>query len=563
MAQLRRAQSRPAGRLRDPGGDRDRRPQEVIDAYEAPWPNAESKAGVAQFPLLVPTRATERPGRGRDERRARTRCRGWEKPALVCFSDSDPIFTPKAGQRFVDLIPGAGELRVIEGGAHFLQEDKGEQIAAEINAFLEPYPGKPWLIERSSTCWSAAASPRATVPATCASRAPRGRSCWSGASPTRPTTGRRSRSSTCAARSRGTTSCSGRTSWYEEQQVELLTRTSVMSLDPDARVATLSEQAGGRRSRRRCSRRARTCASCTSTARELDGIHYLRTMRNSDALRDELEQAERVASIGGSYIGTELAASFTALGKQCELIMLEAVTHERFYGPEVGGYFQDVLDRPRRHGARLAGARALRGRGRARAEVVTKSGLEVDVRLRRDRRRRASRAASGRAGRASRSDSGVLTDRYLETSAPGMFAAGDIAEYDSVVHGRPAPDRALGRRVQPGQVRRAQHARQAAGHTTSCRTSGPTSRIGRAWSTSARRSEWDEVWWRGSGDDGKFTAWYVKDGRLAAALTVGRSDDLAVAGMLLKEGIDLSNKRGLVEDADGDLATIVPQLPEE
>ena len=46
--------------------------------------------------------------------------------------------------------------------------------------------------------------------------------------------------------------------------------------------------------------------------------------------------AERVALIGGSYIGTELAASFTKLGKQCELIMLESVTLERFYGPEVG-----------------------------------------------------------------------------------------------------------------------------------------------------------------------------------------------------------------------------------
>jgi haloalkane dehalogenase len=61
---------------------------------------------------------------------------GWEKPALVCFSDSDPIFTPKAGQRMVDRIPGAGELRVIEGASHFLQEDKGEAIAGEINSFL-------------------------------------------------------------------------------------------------------------------------------------------------------------------------------------------------------------------------------------------------------------------------------------------------------------------------------------------------------------------------------------------------------------------------------------------
>jgi haloalkane dehalogenase len=109
-------------------------PAEVVAAYEAPWPNAESKAGVAQFPLLVPT-SGDAPGVAEMDA-TRERLAAWEKPALVCFSDSDPIFTPKAGQRFVDLIPGAEELRVIEGAAHFLQEDKGEQIAAEVNSFL-------------------------------------------------------------------------------------------------------------------------------------------------------------------------------------------------------------------------------------------------------------------------------------------------------------------------------------------------------------------------------------------------------------------------------------------
>jgi haloalkane dehalogenase len=109
-------------------------PQEVIDAYEAPWPNAESKAGVAKFPLLVPT---EESGAGVAEMNSvREALSKWEKPALICFSDSDPIFPPKAGQWFVDLIPGARELRVIEGAAHFLQEDKGEEIAAAINDFL-------------------------------------------------------------------------------------------------------------------------------------------------------------------------------------------------------------------------------------------------------------------------------------------------------------------------------------------------------------------------------------------------------------------------------------------
>ena len=110
-------------------------PEEVLRAYEAPWPNAESKAGAAQFPLLVPT-SPDAPGVAEMDS-VRERLGAWEKPALVCFSDSDPIFTPKAGQRFVDLIPGAGELRVIEGAAHFLQEDKGEEIAVEINRFLD------------------------------------------------------------------------------------------------------------------------------------------------------------------------------------------------------------------------------------------------------------------------------------------------------------------------------------------------------------------------------------------------------------------------------------------
>jgi haloalkane dehalogenase len=110
-------------------------PPEVTAAYEAPWPTAESKAGVAQFPLIVPLSDSD-PGVA-EMGAVRERLSRWEKPALVCFSDSDPIFPPKAGQRFVDLIPGARELEVIEGGAHFLQEDKGEEIAAAINRFLE------------------------------------------------------------------------------------------------------------------------------------------------------------------------------------------------------------------------------------------------------------------------------------------------------------------------------------------------------------------------------------------------------------------------------------------
>ncbi|MFL5886296.1 MAG: haloalkane dehalogenase, partial [Thermoleophilaceae bacterium] len=109
---------------------------EVLAAYEAPWPTPESKAGAAQFPLIVPTSEEEV---GAAEMRAVSDALSrWDKPALVAFSDSDPVFPfPRAGQVFVDLIPGAGEQVRIEGAAHFLQEDADGQIADRILEFLE------------------------------------------------------------------------------------------------------------------------------------------------------------------------------------------------------------------------------------------------------------------------------------------------------------------------------------------------------------------------------------------------------------------------------------------
>ncbi len=106
-------------------------PDEVVAGYDAPFPNAESKAGAAQFPLLVPT---EEDAPGAKQMRDVVDALGrWDKPALVAFADSDPVFPyPRSGERFVEWIPTVAEQVKIEGAAHFLQEDRGEQIAGEI-----------------------------------------------------------------------------------------------------------------------------------------------------------------------------------------------------------------------------------------------------------------------------------------------------------------------------------------------------------------------------------------------------------------------------------------------
>ena len=109
-------------------------PDEIVAAYDAPFPTPDSKTGALMFPELVPTEL-EHPSAARmlEVREALTR---WEKPALVLFSDSDPIFSPRHGERMAERIPGAAPAETIAGAGHFLQEDKGEELGERIARWL-------------------------------------------------------------------------------------------------------------------------------------------------------------------------------------------------------------------------------------------------------------------------------------------------------------------------------------------------------------------------------------------------------------------------------------------
>lgn len=111
--------------------------EETLRGYEAPWPVRESKAGVAAFPLLVPISTED--ANAPAMRHVAEELRHWDVPALVCWSDQDPVFPIEAGLRMARLLAGAGgEVSVIEGASHMLQEDQGEEIAARILRWLGP-----------------------------------------------------------------------------------------------------------------------------------------------------------------------------------------------------------------------------------------------------------------------------------------------------------------------------------------------------------------------------------------------------------------------------------------
>jgi 3-phenylpropionate/trans-cinnamate dioxygenase ferredoxin reductase component len=343
--------------------------------------------------------------------------------------------------------------------------------------------------------------------------------------------------------------------WYEEQNVEALTRVSAKRLDISDRTIELS-------SAQEVSFDKALIATGSGVRRvsvpgaELEGIHYLRTLGNSDAIRADAA-GKRVVLIGGSYIATEVAASLTELGSSCSLVMLEPVALCRGFGEQAGRFFQERLEE---HGIEVHGDDELDsfdGAGGRITHVITKRGRRIesdvvvvgvgavpDVRL--------SRTAGLEIGELG----GVVVDSRLQTAVPGIFAAGDIAEYESVVHGgrsqriehwdvafnqgRTAALNMLGR-DQPHDV--VPYFFSDLSDWASLEYVGPA-------------GEWDHEVVRGSIDEGEFTIFYLKEGRVAAALAVGRSDDLEHAGRLLSTGAAVQDRVHELEDLSSDLGAI-------
>jgi haloalkane dehalogenase len=111
-------------------------PPEVIAAYDAPFPDERYKAGARQFPLLVPSRPDDPASAA--NRAAWQVLRRWAKPFLTAFSDKDPV--TRGGERILQReIPGAAGRAhpTIAGGGHFLQEDRGEELARVVIGFVE------------------------------------------------------------------------------------------------------------------------------------------------------------------------------------------------------------------------------------------------------------------------------------------------------------------------------------------------------------------------------------------------------------------------------------------
>jgi 3-phenylpropionate/trans-cinnamate dioxygenase ferredoxin reductase component len=322
--------------------------------------------------------------------------------------------------------------------------------------------------------------------------------------------------------------------WWEAERVELLTRTSVLELDPAQRTAKLSskELVGFDRALVATGAMVRRLSL---DGAQLEGVHYLRALGNADTIRTDVEGAERVVCVGGSYIASEVAASLTELGHRVTMVMLEDDPLDRSFGPTAGRFFRRVLEE---HGIEVIGGEEVeRFEGDERVErVVTRSGRALDA--------QAVICGVGatpdvmlarKAGLTLGELGGVLCDTRLRTSADGVFAAGDMCEYDSVVHGRVV-------RIEHEEVAAAQ------GRTAARNMLGADVAHDEVPYFFSDLSDWVSVEYvgpaltwdheelEGSVDEGAFAVWYREGGAVRAMLSVGGFGDLDRARALIRGG---------------------------
>jgi 3-phenylpropionate/trans-cinnamate dioxygenase ferredoxin reductase subunit len=302
--------------------------------------------------------------------------------------------------------------------------------------------------------------------------------------------------------------------FYAEQRIEWLAERTVESID----VARREVVAGGEPFAfdRLLLATGATAHRLPVSGGDLEGITTLRTMAEADRLRELASAAHAIVVVGGGWIGSEVAASLRQLGHDVTFVLSEATPLERVLGPEVGEVYRSAHEE---HGVRLIPharvtgfdgnppgrvAAAVLGDGRRLPADLVVLGVGAGPRT----------ALAADAGLAV--DNGILVDEFLQTSVPGIYAAGDVANaWHPVFHERI--------RVEHWDNAKRQ-GRAAAANMLGIAT--PYTRVPYFYSDQydlgmeywGHAPTWDEVVFRGDPASREFIAFWLGGSRVVAAM---------------------------------------------
>lgn len=316
--------------------------------------------------------------------------------------------------------------------------------------------------------------------------------------------------------------------FYDQQKIDLRLGVRVASIDPAAKIVrtsagqTLSYEnlliATGAPPRR---------LNCPGA--DLPGVHYLRTIADSDALRPVLKQGGRIVIIGAGYIGLEVTASARKAGLNVTVLEMADRVLARVAGREISDFFESVH---RAHGVDLRLGAALdhfEGMGRVETAVlktgekIPASAVLVGV--------GAAPAIALAEAAGLKIENGISTDERARTSDPSVFAAGDCASHPSPIYGR---------RMRLESVPNAIEQAKVAG-TNMAGGNAIYDAVPWFWSdqydvklqTVGVSEGADETVLRGDPASRKFSVWYLKDARLLAVDAVNDPAAFAVSKRLI------------------------------
>lgn len=325
--------------------------------------------------------------------------------------------------------------------------------------------------------------------------------------------------------------------YYAAHDIELWTSTRVATVDPaNATITTeggehlrydallLATGSGPRRLR--------------VPGAGLEGVHYLRTVADAEVLRASIRGAGRVIVVGGGWIGTEIAATARQLGREVALVHRRAMPLEAVLGAEVARVYRDlhvengvqlvsgdvdaVLGREHVEGLRTADGRLVEGDlvvvgigARPRTDLAEAAGLKVD--------------------------DGILVDEHLRTSAPGIFAAGDVARAWHPLFATSLRVDHWANALNQGRVAAA----NMLGRPT------PYDRVPYAYSDqydvgmeySGHAASWDRVVIRGDTARRQFIAFWLRHGRVVAGMNVNVWDVVKPIQGLVRAGRQIDPRR--------------------
>jgi 3-phenylpropionate/trans-cinnamate dioxygenase ferredoxin reductase subunit len=285
---------------------------------------------------------------------------------------------------------------------------------------------------------------------------------------------------------------------------------------------------------------------------KLDGVIYLRSVEDCGALRDRLDRGGAVVVIGAGWIGAEVAASARQRGLGVTVIEPASVPLERVLGAEVGAIYRDIhVD----HGVQMllgTGVEAFEG-DQAVERVRTSDGRELEcdfVVVGVGVRPRAALAAQ--AGLAV--DNGVLVDEHLQTSAPGVFAAGDVANAHHPFYGERIRVEHWANALHQGPVAARSMLGQSAGYDRVPYFFSDQYDVGMEYAGYAR--SWDRVVFRGDPASREFIAFWLTGDRVVAGMNVNVWDVIDPIQRLISERVAVDD--GRLADPDVPLEELVP-----